>query len=168
MLDILKDENELRIPSENVTEFDESLQEFCENLKDTLIKTANAAGLAAAQVGVKKNIFVGIFNSGPRIFINLKIESKKNPLIVTDEGCLSFPGQSIFTIRYNDIETSHYDEKGNRFVENFSNFGSILVQHESEHAQGILMFDHKVPEKYDPCFCGSSNKFKFCCWQKVH
>lgn len=134
-----------------------------ENLKKTIEVKDNAAGLAAPQIGQLKRVFVGKID-GIQFFINPKIEKFENPFINKKEGCLSFPGKRISTIRYNNVWMSFFDEK-ERFHENieFSNFSAILVMHEFEHLEGKLMMECQPPEKYDECFCGSGKKFKFCC-----
>lgn len=167
MLEIIKSEDSLRQISQDVLHFDKSIEDFCEDLKYTLLKTANAAGLAAIQVGTSKNIFAGLLSSGPEVFINLQILSKESPFLNLEEGCLSFPGQKISTIRYEKVKTRYYDPRGNLHIRSFSNFGAIIIQHESDHSQGVLMFDRQAPKKYDSCFCGSGKKFKFCCWNEI-
>lgn len=164
-LKILSDEQFLRQQSEEF-DFDSSDCSFIlGSLLSTIENSDTGAGLAAPQIGFLKKVFIAKLSDGLRYFINPKIEKLENPFINKNEGCLSFPGKWISTIRYEKVGVSYYDEFGKLHRDTIENFGAIIVQHEYDHLEGKLMFESSPPEKYDECFCGSGKKFKFCCYR---
>lgn len=118
-------------------------------------------GLAAPQIGEQGRVFVIQRKDGSVLFaINPEIHSKDEPFIHRGEGCLSFPGKRVDTIRYNRITwTDSFREEPQSLV----GIDAVAFQHEENHLDGILMFDVRVPKRYDPCFCGTGKKYKFCC-----
>lgn len=154
---IIQSKIELTIPSEFV-----GLKEGIEISKlliEELKKSDVGVGLSAPQIGILKKVAVIQTFSGYRTLINPKLPSLENPFINPNEGCLSFPGIRINTIRYHNILI----EDDFNISMALSNFAAVIAQHELDHLNGILLFDRKVPEVYDNCFCGSEKKFKFCC-----
>lgn len=145
-----------------VVELEEG-QEIAHQLQDIVNGSINAAGLAAPQIGIFKRVCVIQTNEGVKTFINPKITETKEPFIFRREGCLSFPGVWLDTIRYNKIKVV---DDLNGEIE-LHNFAAVACQHEVDHLMGVLFFDREVPDKYSICFCGSSKKFKFCCMKKL-
>src|SRR5437868_15195714 len=81
--------------ADEVTEFDEKLKKFVDDMFETMYG-APGVGLAAPQVGVLKRLFVMDCSSGKNkkqklALINPVIETEEGEQ-VGDEGCLSFPG----------------------------------------------------------------------------
>ena len=134
-----------------------------EQLIEVLEKSDVGVGLSAPQLGIMSRVFVMKTPEGIKTFINPQIVEKRDPFVNQDEGCLSFPGVWMNTIRYDSI-TLKDDLHG---VTEITNFGSVIAQHETDHLDGVLFLDRKVPSRYEPCFCGSEKKFKFCCNPKV-
>ncbi len=132
-------------------------------LKSTLESKTNGAGLAAPQIGHHKKVFIGKLSDGYKFFINPKIIKLENPFINKNEGCLSFPGKWISTIRHQNVTLSYFDEDQREHTDEFANFAAIVVSHEFDHLEGKLMFECQPPSSYAECFCGSGKKFKFCC-----
>lgn len=158
---IITNQQELIKPCE-----ESSLEEglfIADKLRIALKKSTNGIGLAAPQIGIFKKVCIIKTNNGIEIFINPKIIEKKEPFIFKKEGCLSFPGIYLNTIRYNTILVK--DEFGEK---KYTNFASVVCQHEIDHLNSILFFDRQVPKPYEKCFCGSGNKFKFCCKSKLN
>lgn len=155
---------DLAILKKKSVEFDFSTDfKLLEDLQKTIEGKTNAAGLAAPQIGSNKRVFIGKLSDGYRFFINPEIKKLENPFINKREGCLSFPGKWISTIRHQNVLMSYFDEEGKQHEETFTNFSAILVSHEFDHLEGKLMFECQPPDKYSECFCGSGKKFKFCC-----
>lgn len=107
-------------------------------------------GLSFIQLGKPKRIFVavveeddGTFNK--QIFINPCIISKSEEMIYVGEGegCLSvnrdvegiIPRHARVTIKASDAD-------GNEFTTRLREDIAILAQHELDHLNGILFFDH--------------------------
>ena len=161
MINIIENKKEeLKRPSSDIS-CDLEEKSIVNKLIETLSTKENGLALAAPQIGIYKKAFVTKTSNGFAYFINPKIEKMENPFIFKNEGCLSFPGLFLDTIRYNDVVFSH--KYGSTRV---SNIGSVVTQHEIDHLYGKIFFE-RVPEKYKKCFCGSGVKFKFCCMNKL-
>jgi peptide deformylase len=158
---IITERNKLVQPCEDVGSIAEAM-EISDALFKALELEPTGVGLAAPQIGIYKRVFVAHFANDRLVFANPKITSRSTPFIHKNEGCLSFPKQKVDTIRYKSVKV--VDLFGER---EFSNFISVIVQHEYEHLHERTMFESSIPEAYDECFCGSIKKFKFCCMKKL-
>ena len=80
--------------SKEVKEITPRTAELIEDMLDTMYE-ANGVGLAAAQVGVLKRIFVvDVTGEDPYIFVNPRILETSGEQ-TGHEGCLSVPGKKI-------------------------------------------------------------------------
>lgn len=161
---ILTDAAKLRVLSEKVS-IEDGLSIGAKLILE-LEKHKNGIGLAAPQIGINKRVFVIKLEekSFPIVYINPEIIKKKKPFINKDEGCLSFPEILVDTIRYKEIFAIDDLTKKSYSLEGLA---SICFQHELQHLDGKLMFDFKVPDKYDLCFCESGKKYKFCHFKEI-
>ena len=111
-------------------------------------------GLAGPQVGVNKNFFVicheeseGVFKD--YVLINPKMISHSEELIYSSggEGCLSVNRdvQGIVP-RYARVTFEGYDADGKKVKYRAREELSIAFQHEWDHLNGILFFDHIDPK----------------------
>ena len=115
-----------------------------------VLKQANGIGLAAAQIGVNKQIFIMSppepFRKSRRIvvFLNPKISQELYPYDV-DEGCLSIPGEQHKVKRYGSIrlEADMYLNRNFRekIDEVFTGMLAQIIQHEVDHLRGKLIND---------------------------
>lgn len=160
-MNIVTSEKELRNANEVVSV--KEGKEIAKKLIEVLEKTPTGVGLAAPQIGIHKKVAVFKNHNGYVTLINPIVISKEQPFINYSEGCLSFPGKRIDTVRYNSVVIK--DDLNGEV--HYQNFAAVAVLHETEHLSGVLMFDNQRPKPYDECFCGSGNKFKFCCWQNL-
>jgi peptide deformylase len=59
------------------------------------------------------------------------------------EGCLSVdrdvPG---YVVRHNKITVSYFDMAGEKHKVRLKNYEAIVVQHEIDHINGIMFYDH--------------------------
>lgn len=107
-------------------------------------------GLSAVQVGILKRIFVIVYEYEEGkfenyIFINPKITSNSEELIYVDggEGCLSVNREINGIVpRYARINVEYYDINGNKQKLRLRDELSIAFQHEFDHLNGILFYDH--------------------------
>lgn len=112
-------------------------------------------GLAFPQLGINKRIIVivhevedGVFNN--YVFVNPVIVSHSKELIAAEagEGCLSInreiPGH---VPRYARITVEGFDEDGNKIRVRAREELAIAFQHEIDHLNGILFYDHINPNK---------------------
>ncbi len=134
--------------SEPVTEFNTIfLDELLSDMWDTMHEE-NGAGLAAPQIGVNLRIVIFGFENNPRypdaidiprtVLINPEITIISNETDETWEGCLSVPGMRAMVPRYRQIRYSGFNQKGEAFSREVSDFHARVVQHECDHLDGIL------------------------------
>ena len=113
-------------------------------------------GLSAIQLGITKRWFVIVYEYEEGKFenyvvINPKIISQSEEMIYVEEGegCLSInrPIEGIVP-RNARIKVEYYDMDGNKVETRFREELSIVFQHELDHLNGILFYDHI--DKKDP------------------
>lgn len=133
----------------------------------------NGIGLAAPQIGIAKDIAIVRLPKLSFNLVNAKLVQGYDPAIFTDEGCLSFPGRSENTTRFQEVYIN------NNLVEPHSivatGFVAVVIQHELDHLNSKLFMDRSVPKPTpivrptakvkpnEPCICGSGKKYKKCC-----
>jgi peptide deformylase len=107
------------------------------------MKAANGVGLAATQVGWDSRVFVMHNADGKnRIVINPSWSPVSNRKYRPIEGCLSFPEDLRYIERFQDIRLIYTDITGSTRHELFSGLDAQIVQHETDHLDGILFIDH--------------------------
>lgn len=144
----------LRKKTSEVSEFNDKLVKFTEDLQATLFAVSNGVGLAANQVGESLSV-IAIDKSfrekgkapKPIIMINPVIEYFSEEEEVDQEGCLSIPlfyedvpRAERIKVRYNDINMKEYTLEASEFL-------ARVIQHEVDHLNGILMFERITPLK---------------------
>lgn len=94
---ILRDsDGRLRKKSRPVERFDERLLELLGDMADTMHK-ADGVGLAAPQVGILRRAVVIDIGEGVIEMINPEIVWKSGELVDDAEGCLSSPGEYVWS-----------------------------------------------------------------------
>lgn len=104
----------------------------------TLMMLENGVGLSAQQVGSYLRIITVAFD--PFILCNPVIV-KHSGTQLTEEGCLSFPGQFYKINRAQRVEVEFQDANGMAGVIDAQGFEAVVLQHEIDHLNGILFFD---------------------------
>ena len=143
----------LETPTQQVTEFDEELIKFTDNLISTM-KSSNGVGLAAPQVGDNRRICVvdlgvteGFVYDGekvltddyyPLVLINPEIKVVSEAKSIMNEGCLSFPGVSLEIKRPSIIKLTFQDIEGNNRIVECAGGLARCIQHEVDHLDGVL------------------------------
>lgn len=142
------DEVELKIvPAEDIVDIeceDVTIEEFPEikKLGEAMIElcvSKSGVGLAAPQVGVKKNMFVWMNGVNSfQIVLNPKIfPGKKKTNLV--EGCLSYPKERYFLQRSKETRMKFNFVKDGEMKSHSANFHgekSFVLQHEYDHLIG--------------------------------
>jgi peptide deformylase len=123
------------------------LQALLADMRDTMAHM-NGAGLAAPQIGIGLRVVIFGVKSNPRypdaeevpdtVLINPVLEPLSDVEEEAWEGCLSVPGMRGSVPRWKHLRYWGYDEKGNRFSREVSDFHARVVQHECDHLDGIL------------------------------
>ena len=133
----------LRKKAAAVTAVDAALQQFIDNLLETMY-AANGVGLAATQVDVHKRVIVLDISQSrdqPLVLINPEILSKdgEGP---GEEGCLSLPGIYDKLSRATHIRLRALGRDGNPFEMDAEGLLGVCIQHEIDHLEGKLFVDY--------------------------
>ena len=169
-------------------------EKIATELLEILNKRKDGIGLAANQVGIDAAVAV-VNVREPIVLINPEIVSRETE-IPYYEGCLSYPGKGVNTIRYETVEIKsdnvdgtmifsgvdtgeeakgtweENEKKGDREIRTLE---AVCVQHEIDHLNGMRCLDRAVdvtyraekkPGRNEPCHCGSGKKYKKCCINK--
>ena len=136
-----------------------------------------AYGVAAPQIGIHRRAFLVKFPSGQWLFAcNAEVVHREDAFVFPNEGCLSFPKKSKKTDRYRQITFKYQDEELEERKAIVEDIEAVIIQHEIDHTNGILYFDHAICGtikhilrigRNDLCICGSGKKYKKCCLDKV-
>lgn len=140
------------------------------DLLDNTLKKTKGIGLAANQIGILKRVCIVRVPTKENYilgynFVNPEVIEKEEPVIF-NEGCLSYPGKSVITLRFNRIKvTDSLEPKGRILI----GLAAICAQHEINHTEGITMYDHELSKlKSDSsCPCGSKQLYVKCCKEKA-
>jgi peptide deformylase len=128
-----------------------NLSENEQSLIDDLFEALDGArgiGLAAVQVGALVRVFVTHLQGDiRRVFINPEIVETSVEEGPFEEGCLSIPGVDAEVVRPLRVRIQAWDRKGKPFVLTAEGLLARVVQHETDHLNGILFVDRMEPKK---------------------
>ncbi|MEU6196618.1 peptide deformylase [Streptomyces sp. NPDC047061] len=131
------------------------LARFVEALRVTM-HAAPGVGLAAPQVGVPLRIAViedpatvptevaaarGRVPQPYRVLVNPAYEPVGTARAAFFEGCLSVPGWQAVVARHASVRLTGADEHGRALDEEFTGWPARIVQHETDHLDGMLYLD---------------------------
>ena len=103
-----------------------------------VIKTFDALGLAANQLGYSKSIIIIApeqDKTNIRVFLNPEIIESAEPEFV-QESCLSFPGVLARVKRYHGITMKYLSLDNREETEQFFDLPGQIAQHECDHLLG--------------------------------
>jgi len=134
--------------AEPVSDFDTpQLHALLADMRDTM-QALNGAGLAAPQIGVGLRVVIFGVEKNPRypdaesvpetVLINPAITPLGDAMEEDWEGCLSVPGMRGLVPRHAHIRYQGQDEYGDLIDHTVSGFHARVVQHETDHLDGIL------------------------------
>ena len=134
--------------SREVERFDTpDLHELLQDMHDTM-DAMSGAGLAAPQIAVPLRVVVFGLKRNPRypdaeevpytILINPIITPVGDVVEEGWEGCLSVPGMRGLVPRWRALRYQGRDQFGGTIDRTVSGFHARVVQHESDHLDGIL------------------------------
>lgn len=140
-------ESSLRKKSKPVKDFDESLWELLDDMKETMYEN-DGMGLAAPQVGVLRRAIVIDVNNAFMELINPEIISRKGKDI-EEEGCLSVGNFRGRVERPYEITVKALDRYGYPFTLKGEKWLARCICHEVDHLDGILFIDKTLDrDKY--------------------
>lgn len=151
----------LRQVCKPVTILDKKVLDTIKDMKATLIASKNpqGVGLASPQIGVPLRIFMvrPLPDKTITTFINPEITHYSQRTTHPDrkdgiyEGCLSIPGHYApltrsmsVTVKYQKLSTSPLALS--TVQESFSGFPAHIIQHETDHLNGILFIDRVLEQ----------------------
>ncbi len=136
----------LRQATTNVENIDASIVRLVEDMIETMYE-APGVGLAASQVGVQKRVFVYDIGDGPSVVLNPTITESSGEWTY-EEGCLSVPGLYWPIVRPNHVLLEGIDLDGNDIQIEGSELLGRVLQHETDHLDGVLLIERLDPDQY--------------------
>jgi peptide deformylase len=141
----------LRLKTEKITTFDDSLAGLVTDMVDTMYD-APGIGLAAPQIGRSVKLIIvdtSKDKDGERCYLPLV-----NPEIIVhegsqidEEGCLSVLDLTASVKRFKKVTVSYQDLQGQPQELSAEDRFAVVLQHEIDHLNGILFLDHLSPLK---------------------
>lgn len=128
-----------------------AVQQLIDDMLETMAEY-QGVGLAAPQVHKSVRLFVAGFperddeeQEEPEVpqmvLINPEITIVGKETVEDWEGCLSIPDIRGRVPRARQIVVRAYDRNGKRLEIKASNFTARVIQHETDHLDGVLFFD---------------------------
>jgi peptide deformylase len=126
-----------------------SIQRLIDDMMDTMAEY-HGVGLAAPQVHESLRLFVAVIDERdnddeaerePVAVINPEIVVVGSDVVEDWEGCLSIPDIRGRVPRARNITLRAFDRKGERIELQSRDFPARVIQHETDHLDGILFFD---------------------------
>lgn len=108
---------------------------------------APGVGLAATQVGVQKRVFVFDVDDGLVAVCNPVLTDYSEETEADEEGCLSLPGLTVTVERPSSVVCEGLDLKGSPLRIESDGLLARLLQHETDHLEGVLILDRATPEE---------------------
>ena len=157
----LKGDEILTKKAKKVEVIDEKIKTLANDMIETMYAN-DGIGLAACQVGMLKSLIVydvkwieDTDSKGRKItpkkeahvLINPVIVSKSKSMVEVEEGCLSFPNEFDNVVRHEKIKVEYTDINGDKKVKSVSGMESVVIQHETDHLNGIVFLDRVEKKK---------------------
>jgi len=123
-----------------------------QKLIDEMLQTMaeyHGVGLAAPQIHEGLRIFVAALDAKddgdgddqPLAIINPEITVVGSDVVEDWEGCLSIPDIRGRVPRAREIKVRAFDRRGDRIELHAHDFPARVIQHETDHLDGVLFFD---------------------------
>lgn len=114
-------------------------EEFANSLVRKMVHE-NGVGLAAIQVGVPYRIFA-IRTDPIVVAYNPKFVGTQGDLMLSEEGCLSFPGLWVKVKRVEEVRLRFQTPQGKFVTQSLAGLAARIAQHEYDHIEGVLFFN---------------------------
>jgi len=134
----------LRERATPVERFDDSLAKLADDMLETMYD-APGVGLAGPQVGVSLRVVVFDDGTGPRRLANPELHDMEGEQ-VGEEGCLSLPGLYFPVQRAMSVRVTGFELDGTPVEIEAHEFLARILQHETDHVNGILFIDRLAEE----------------------
>lgn len=140
----------LRQPCEDIADITGEVRRLAEDMRQTMID-AGGIGLAAPQVGKSLRLLVADVSeerTEPVCLANPEIIGREGETTM-EEGCLSAPGITASVVRAQSVVVRGIDMRGRETDIAASELLAVCLQHEIDHLNGVLFFDHISKLKRD-------------------
>jgi peptide deformylase len=125
-----------------------TIQKLIDDMMDTMAEY-HGVGLAAPPEHEGVRVFVALLDAGedneppsePIAVINPEITVVGTDIVEDWEGCLSIPDIRGQVPRAREIKVRAFDRQGDRIELRAHDYPARVIQHETDHLDGILFFD---------------------------
>jgi peptide deformylase len=125
-----------------------AVQQLIDDMMETMAEY-HGVGLAAPQVHHGLRLFVASLNAGedgeeggdPLAIINPEVAVVGSDIVEDWEGCLSIPDIRGLVPRAREITVRAFNRQGERIELGAHDFPARVLQHETDHLDGVLFFD---------------------------
>ena len=132
----------LRQKARRVTTIDDKLQQFIDDMIDTM-RDAQGVGLAANQVGSLQRVVVIEIPEDEQVYVLINPEiTRRQGERVVEEGCLSIPGYRGELSRSLKVRVRALDRNGEMIKIKAEGLLAQALEHETDHINGTLYIDH--------------------------
>lgn len=131
----------MRQPAEPVDQVGPAENMLIQSMIATIADNENEIGLAAPQIGVRKQIFIIDVGQGPQVFVNPRISHAQGAESM-QEGCLSFPGLLFTITRPQRIRVDYQDEQNRPQRLDCQGFLARVILHEYDHLHAKMIIDY--------------------------
>ena len=133
----------LRVQCVEVDDFSD-LSDLLLNMRE-IMRVKEGVGLAAPQIGDNRRVAIAKIEGEIIEFINPVILKEGKHANFTEQECLSLPGKQVRTNRNYPIRILYQDRQGEYHAERFTGFVAVVLQHEIDHLEGILITEYPQP-----------------------
>lgn len=122
------------------------IQELLPKMIKTMHKE-HGVGLAAPQINVPLRLAVAEVEGKEYYWINPEVTSLSQEKIISEEGCLSLPGEFFPILRSETVTVKYLNEKGLPKKLRAKGFLATVIQHEVDHLDGILILNRYLKQQ---------------------
>jgi peptide deformylase len=141
-------ERSMAVKDVSAPEVQETLADLRDTLADFRSRRGFGRGIAAPQIGIARQIIYIHFDQFTGALINPRITRQSRTKLRLWDDCFSFPDLLVYVERSLSVEVTYLDEQGKRRKIAAHGDFSELLQHESDHLNGILAIDRAVDSKH--------------------
>lgn len=121
---------------------DDTVRALASNMVDAM-RLSKGIGLAAPQVGQAVRLLVAqVEEDAPLVQLANPRLLQTSGEVLWEEGCLSLPGICAEVRRASEVTVCGLDMEGKEITVEASELLAVCLQHEIDHLNGVLFFDH--------------------------
>src|SRR3972149_9328474 len=140
--------NVLTKKTEKIIVFDDYVSQLVIDMFQLMYNTGGV-GISAPQASILQSVLVYKVDNREGFLINPEITSKSEKIIISKEGCLSFPGVYIDIERAAEVAVSYQELDGSQKTLLADNSIACVIQHEIDHLNGVVFTQYLSRLKRD-------------------